>query len=306
MGLVGRTGLDSAGIIGFVDLGGLSLIGIIGIGLVGFSTLADCWIISLSGIGVIGCFSGLSLVDFIGIIGISLVGIGDFVRISFVSIGGLISHLGLVSYNGLGINGISLVDIGVFGVNGLISLVGIGFFGVDDLSVGLISLVGSGFISLVGRIGLNGLIGLIGLVGLVGFGLNGLIGVSIIAFSLGLVRIQFKIELKQYRYYLFVRESWLWCVRRETFDSLITLWPDFCFEKALQNAKQLFFNRLQQMTKYFVMRECENIPTWISLCVTTVFSQQGGISVFKFPKRFSSISWAKSSLYLLSWLHSLC
>jgi hypothetical protein len=34
------------------------------------------------------------------------------------------------------------------------------------------------------------------------------------------------------------------------------------------------------MTKYFVMRECDNIPTWISLCVTTVFSQQGGISVF--------------------------
>jgi hypothetical protein len=46
-------------------------------------------------------------------------------------------------------------------------------------------------------------------------------------------------------------------------------------------------------------RHCENIPTWISLCLTTVFSQQGGISVFKFPKRFSEFSWAKSSLYSL-------
>ena len=38
---------------------------------------------------------------------------------------------------------------------------------------------------------------------------------------------------------------------------------------------------------------CENIPTWISLCVTTVFNQQGGISILKFPKRFSEISWAE-------------
>jgi len=33
----------------------------------------------------------------------------------------------------------------------------------------------------------------------------------------------------------------------------------------LQYAKKLFLSRLLQMTKYFVMRECENIPTWISL-----------------------------------------
>ena len=71
------------------------------------------------------------------------------------------------------------------------------------------------------------------------------------------------------------------------------------FGHAIQDEKQLFFSRLPQMTKYFVMRECENIPTWISLCLTTVFSQQGGISVFKFPKRCSELSWAKTSLYSL-------
>ena len=42
------------------------------------------------------------------------------------------------------------------------------------------------------------------------------------------------------------------------------------------------------MTKYFVMRECENIPTWISLCLTTVFSQQGGISELNSPRGFQS------------------
>jgi hypothetical protein len=33
--------------------------------------------------------------------------------------------------------------------------------------------------------------------------------------------------------------------------------------------------------------------------VTTVFSQQGGISIFKFSKRFLEISWAETSLYSL-------
>jgi hypothetical protein len=84
---------------------------------------------------------------------------------------------------------------------------------------------------------------------------------------------------------------------RRVFSSLAGL--SSVFGNALQNATQLFFNRIPQMTKYFVRRECENISTWISLCVTTVFSQQGGISIFKFPKRFLEISWAETSLYSL-------
>jgi hypothetical protein len=76
------------------------------------------------------------------------------------------------------------------------------------------------------------------------------------------------------------------------FDSRTPLWPDFCFKKALQNAKQLFFIRLPQMTKYFVMRECEYIGD------TSIWSQEG-ISIFKFPERFLMISCAEISL---SWL----
>jgi hypothetical protein len=52
------------------------------------------------------------------------------------------------------------------------------------------------------------------------------------------------------------RESGLWCEWR-VFSSLIGL--DSVFESALENAKHFFSTRIIQMTKYCVMRECENI-----------------------------------------------
>ncbi len=58
----------------------------------------------------------------------------------------------------------------------------------------------------------------------------------------------------------------------------------------LQLAKQLFSVRLLLMTKFFVMRECDNILSGYLCAVTTVFSQQDGIYGFKFPKRFLEIS----------------
>ena len=53
----------------------------------------------------------------------------------------------------------------------------------------------------------------------------------------------------------------------------------------LQFAKQLFSVRLPLMTKFFVMRECDNILSGNLCAVTTVFSQQDGIYGFKFLKR---------------------
>jgi hypothetical protein len=61
---------------------------------------------------------------------------------------------------------------------------------------------------------------------------------------------------------------------------------DSIFGNALQNATQLFFDRIPQMTKYCVMRECENIHSWISLSGDLEFSHQQGIYGFKFPKGF--------------------
>jgi hypothetical protein len=66
----------------------------------------------------------------------------------------------------------------------------------------------------------------------------------------------------------------------------------------LQYAKQLFSFRLLQMTKYCIMRECDNIHSWISLSSDLAFSHQDGIYGFKFPKRFLEIS--SSNLTLLS------
>jgi hypothetical protein len=115
-------------------------------------------------------------------------------------------------------------------------------------------------------IGLVGLIGFIGLIGLVSFGLNGLIGKGIIIDSL-----QFEIEMKHSQHDLFQRESWLRCVGR-VFSFLAGL--DSVFGNTLQNATQLFFDRIPQMTKYCIMRECKNIHSWISLSGDLVFSHQ--------------------------------
>jgi hypothetical protein len=86
-------------------------------------------------------------------------------------------------------------------------------------------------------------------------------------------------------FYTFVRESWLWCVRR--LFSLTGL--NSGFENALQNAKEIFFNRIPQMTKYFVMRECEDSYTE-SLCCDSAFAHKKEFHIFKFPDRFLGIS----------------
>jgi hypothetical protein len=57
---------------------------------------------------------------------------------------------------------------------------------------------------------------------------------------------------------------------------LLTGGLDSVFGNALQNATQLFFDRITQMTKYCVMRECEKIHSWISLSGDLVFSHQQG------------------------------
>ena len=68
-------------------------------------------------------------------------------------------------------------------------------------------------------------------------------------------------------------------------------------DDVLQFAKQLFSVRLLLMTKFFVMRECDNILSGYLCAVTTVFSQQDGIYGFKFPKRFLEISSPEISLF---------
>jgi hypothetical protein len=85
---------------------------------------------------------------------------------------------------------------------------------------------------------------------------------------------------------LFWRERGLWCVWR-VFSSLAGL--DSVFLNALQNAKQLFSARIPQMTKYCIMRECENILHGYLYGGDLLFVILKGIYGFKFPQRLLEI-----------------
>jgi hypothetical protein len=122
------------------------------------------------------------------------------------------------------------------------------------------------FIGLIGRIGLNNHSDIVGLIN----------------------KMKFEIPC-----YSFVREGWLWCVRR--LSSLAGLDLDFFFGHVLQYAKQVFLVRIPQVTKYFVMRECEDSYTK-SLCCDSAFAHKKEFYIFKFPERFLEISCAEISL----------
>jgi hypothetical protein len=59
----------------------------------------------------------------------------------------------------------------------------------------------------------------------------------------------------------------------------------------------------RQLLLFVVILYCEHIPTWISLSGDLAFSHQDGIYGFKFPKRFSELSQAMTSLYSLYLLY---
>jgi hypothetical protein len=98
----------------------------------------------------------------------------------------------------------------------------------------------------------------------------------------------------KYYTHLFVRESLL-C------DVLLHIGRlDSVFWNALQNATQLFFDRIPQITKYCIMRECENILRGYLHDGDLVFVILKGIYGFKFPQRFLEISSRDLTSFLLS------
>ncbi len=88
----------------------------------------------------------------------------------------------------------------------------------------------------------------------------------------------------------------MWCVWR-VFSSLAGL--DSVFEKALQNAIQLFLDRILQIAKYCIMRECENILHGFLYVFDLAFVILKGVYGFKFPKRFLEISSRDLTSFLL-------
>jgi len=67
----------------------------------------------------------------------------------------------------------------------------------------------------------------------------------------------------------------------------------------LQLAEQIFSLSLPQMTKYCVMRECENIHSWISLVGDLAFSHKVEFMVLNSPKGFLEISFRDLTLLSL-------
>jgi hypothetical protein len=283
--------------LGFVFVGCYGLIGIILIGgfggpsLVGFiglNSLIDFGFIGHNGlVSCVGLISIVGLVDLAGISLIGLVGIIGFIGLVGFGLVGHTGIIGLISLIGLGL--ISLVSLGLISLVGHIDLIGI---------VGLINLCGTSLISLVDLIGF---IALLGLNGLVSFGLNGLNGINLIGVSLSIICIQFGIKKKIPM--LLVYEGGLVVVCEEsTFFSCwiqlrLFLWT--CITKWKTN---IFFNRIPQMIKYFVMRECEDIPTRNLYAATHHLLTRRIFLFLKFPERFSEISCAEISLFI----HFLC
>jgi hypothetical protein len=93
---------------------------------------------------------------------------------------------------------------------------------------------------------------------------------------------------------------WWWlAVARKKMWWCIASFGDSYHDDALQFSKQLFSVRLPLMTKYCIMRECDNIHLWISLSGDLAFSHQDGIYGFKFPKWFLEISSRDLTLFSL-------
>jgi hypothetical protein len=170
----------------------------------------------------------------------------------------------------------------------LISLIGlIGLMGVGDLCI--TSLVGSSALSARQ------------LIGLIGF----LIAAKTIsrrlnqAAALGVATLQSSatkiVDVAFYYFassllhvYLLVREKMLWwlALAKKKMWRWIASFGESYHDDTLQLAKHLFSVRLPLMTKFCVMRECDNILSGYLSAVTTVFSQQDGIYGFKFLTRF--------------------
>jgi hypothetical protein len=88
--------------------------------------------------------------------------------------------------------------------------------------------------------------------------------------------------------HLLVREKmwwWLALARKKMWRWIASFGESYLVD-VLQYAKQLFYFRLPQMTKYCVMRECDNILSWISTTGDLAFSHQQEFTVLNSQKGF--------------------
>jgi hypothetical protein len=101
--------------------------------------------------------------------------------------------------------------------------------------------------------------------------------------------------------HLLVREKmwwWLALVRKKMWRWIASFGESYNCD-VLQYAKQLFSLRLPQMTKYCVMRECDNIHRWICTTGDLAFSHLQEFTVLNSQKGFRR-SLPEISLFSLS------
>jgi len=275
IGLVGPIELVKLGFVGCIGHNGI--VGIIGLNLV---SLFD--IVSLIGFGLVS-FVGFS-VSFIGL------GIVGFVGLSLVSlgglIGGLIGHFSLVGCCIIGL--IELSDSSNPWPIGLIGVIGLGLIALSasmaSLACRLIS-----FISLIGssthRLFYDRLATAINEATKITWRLKQ-------AAALGVATLQSSAtETAALTYYFtalslhmhsLMREKmwWLLALARKKMWLWIAFFGKSYNGDVLQHAKQPFSLRLLQMTKYCIIRECDNVHSWIFLSGDLAFSHQHGIYGF--------------------------
>jgi hypothetical protein len=326
--LDGHTGLvDFIGLFGLIRLiGFVDFIGDVGlVGLNGCANLIDLQPTHdlVDNYGVIGCADLIVLIKIVGYNGqISLVSLID--RISLVSLSGFISHISFV--------GLSLVSLG--GLISHFSLVGRCIIGLIDLSalsnhwpIGLIGVISLGLIALSASTAslARRLISFISLVSSlthwlvcerIATAINeatkttrwlkeaAALGVATLRFSANEIAnaasTYYLIALSFHVHSLVREKMWWWlALARKKLCWWLASFGESYHGDVLQHAKHLFSLRLPQMTKYCVMRECDNIHSWISLSGDLAFSHQHGIYGFKFPKRFLEISSRDLTLFVI-------
>jgi hypothetical protein len=281
-GLVGR--IVQNGLNGFINLGvsfiSLGLVGFIGLGLVSIAGLIGH--ISLVGLGGLSGISGL-----VGRInGVS------FISLSLDSLGGLIGHISLVGRCIIG-----LIESAASSNHWPISLIGV---------IGLCLIASSASAASLAR-------RLISFIGLIGSSTHRLFCERLAtavneatkitwrlkqAAALGVATLRlsatetaastYSFTISSLHMHSLVREKiWWWlALARKKMWWWIASFGESYNDDVLLYAKQLFSLRLPQMTKYCVMRECDNIHPWIFTTGDLAFSHQQEFTVLNSQKGF--------------------
>jgi hypothetical protein len=330
IGPIGRTGSNGfIGVIGHIDQISLISLGDLAIKrLVSLSALSVCQLIGLislvclnSRFSILGCISCKDLVDHNGLVGCN--DLADHIGLN------LIDHNGLIGFIGLGV---SFIGLGFVSLIGYISLIGhIGLIGLVG-RIGNNSLVGVTGLSLISLVSIVGLIGF-GLVSLIGLGdlsITSLFGssASLACYLISLfilVGLSIHWPFKQAAHGVSIMQSsatkiinaaiyyycavslihvhstmcwWLALARKKLWWWIASFGKSYNGD-VLQYAKQLFSLELPQMTKYCVMRECDNIHSWISTTGDLAFSHQQEFTVLNSQKGFLEITSRDLTLFTL-------